>query len=570
MKSRAIVPLLILTSTASAQDYLYRFTSPFPGNTNLKTGRTVAGLDDLNGDGVGELAYRAPGPAGGFSIYVVSGADGTVHFQKDFSFSTIGEQIASVGDVDADGVPDVVVDADPPTSTGHLRVWSGATGQKIYFVYPPSGSLGPAVPFGDADADGHEDFLTTNFISGQSRFVLVSGQSGDQQQIAVHGSFSTSLGKALAAVDLDGDGALDFVAGGFDLVGAYRRDGTPLYTIVPDVTNQNFGLELVGLGDVTGDGCDDFVVSALYADYAGRDTGSVWLYSGKDGTELKRWDGTQVKELMGRSLGSADTDGDGIQDVLIGSWSGSSLLGGSGSFRIVSGATLEVLYEVRDPGPLNNLLGFDVAGLDDLDGDGRDEVFLGNITKQFGTLYQAGEAAVWRGFQDGNQNGIEDRAEYTQELDLNLDGLLDEGQPLVEVYCTETSGAQSCDLIVGGFGVATIAPGPDPLILTARNARTSTSALLFYGLSGPAAIPFLGGTLCVQPPLSRTPPVLVKGPGYLTCSGDVVFDFADRLASGVDPDLVAGATVNVQWWAREPLAPEGVELSEGLEFPILP
>ena len=90
--------------------------------------------------------------------------------------------------------------------------------------------------------------------------------------------------------------------------------------------------------------------------------------------------------------------------------------------------------------------------------------------------------------------------------------------------------------------------------------------LLFYGLQGPATLPFLGGTLCVQPPLARTP-VQSSGGNPLPddCSGTYAFDFNALIQSGDAPLLVPGATANAQWYQRDPDDPFAAGVSDALE-----
>jgi hypothetical protein len=90
--------------------------------------------------------------------------------------------------------------------------------------------------------------------------------------------------------------------------------------------------------------------------------------------------------------------------------------------------------------------------------------------------------------------------------------------------------------------------------------------LFFYSKTGAASTPFAGGLLCVAAPLLRTPGQGFGGSG--PCGGQMVFDFNDYIASGVDPDLVAGSSVFLQAWARDTAAPSTISLSNALRFAI--
>jgi len=91
---------------------------------------------------------------------------------------------------------------------------------------------------------------------------------------------------------------------------------------------------------------------------------------------------------------------------------------------------------------------------------------------------------------------------------------------------------------------------------------------LLYGYN-PGSRPFLGGELCLAPPLIRTP---VQSTGGKTgaCDGELAFNFNAWIQSGIDPLLVAGAVVYCQYWSRDPGAATGSSLTNGLRFSICP
>ena len=116
-------------------------------------------------------------------------------------------------------------------------------------------------------------------------------------------------------------------------------------------------------------------------------------------------------------------------------------------------------------------------------------------------------------------------------------------------------------------------------VLTCSNVINQKSGLLFYGLSGPAAIPFQGGTLNVMPPTKRSSLVLSNGspPALSDCSGRFVLDMdafaAGALGGNPLPELqVVGTRVNAQWWGRDPgyAAPNDTLLSNAVEYTVRP
>jgi hypothetical protein len=106
--------------------------------------------------------------------------------------------------------------------------------------------------------------------------------------------------------------------------------------------------------------------------------------------------------------------------------------------------------------------------------------------------------------------------------------------------------------------------------ISAANVLNNKLGLLIYSHQ-PAATPFQGGTLWLGGPIKRTPGQNSGGsPMGSNCSGLLGFDFNARIASGVDPTLVAGSAVYAQYIYRDPLGSFGWGLSDALAFTICP
>ena len=109
--------------------------------------------------------------------------------------------------------------------------------------------------------------------------------------------------------------------------------------------------------------------------------------------------------------------------------------------------------------------------------------------------------------------------------------------------------------------------------ITARQVLNHRPGLFFYGISGTANLPFLGGTLCALPPLTRTP--IQSSGGSLTgidCSGGYAFDFNAWAQGGNDVGLAPGDVVRGQFWSRDPAHPDGtgVSLTNAASFELCP
>jgi len=108
-------------------------------------GASLAGLRDVDGDGRGDVAVGAyfanfAGAPGAGSVRIYSGATGTLirEHRGDAMDDHMGWSVADAGDVDGDGVDDViggaVDDDDAGDSAGSARVWSGATGMTLLTI----------------------------------------------------------------------------------------------------------------------------------------------------------------------------------------------------------------------------------------------------------------------------------------------------------------------------------------------------------------------------------------------------------------------------------------------------
>jgi hypothetical protein len=175
---------------------------------------------------------------------------------------------------------------------------------------------------------------------------------------------------------------------------------------------------------------------------------------------------------------------------------------------------------------------------------------------------------------DCNANGVADWCDIASgtSADANANGLPDEcecqGGAAPVAYCTAKLNSQFCLPAIGSVGFAS-ASGGSPFLITAINVINQKNGLLFYGYA-PQAVPFQGGTLCVLQPLRRTPTMNSGGSAAGTdCSGTFAFDFAARIASGVDPLIqVVGQRVNAQFWSRDPQDPFTTNTTDALEFRV--
>ena len=113
---------------------------------------------------------------------------------------------------------------------------------------------------------------------------------------------------------------------------------------------------------------------------------------------------------------------------------------------------------------------------------------------------------------------------------------------------------------------------PGPFLIQASNVLNHKLGVLFYGTDS-SFTPFDGGTLCVAPPLHRTPGQSSGGNASGNdCSGRLSFDFNSYLHSGADPTIGIGTTLSAQYYFRDPADPAGfgIGLTDALRFTICP
>jgi Tol biopolymer transport system component len=138
--------------------------------------------------------------------------------------------------------------------------------------------------------------------------------------------------------------------------------------------------------------------------------------------------------------------------------------------------------------------------------------------------------------------------------------------PLLAVYCTPTASGAGCVQEMGASGLPR-SSGPDAFFVTALHSIAGEPGLLGWGLA-PAALPFAGGTLCVQPPLTRVS-ASASNAGAGACGGTLSFHFAQGYMAA--HALPPGATVYAQYATRDPSGgPGAAALSAGLAFTIVP
>lgn len=256
-------------------------------------GSAVAGAGDVNGDGhadllVGAQCSDASGQDSG-RAYIYSGADGSLvrTLDAEEAGDEFGVGTAPVGDVTGDGITDHVVGAKDAgrREDGVAYAYSGADGSLVHALEgdPTTVDLGWffVATVGDVDADGVPDIYAGDFSAGandslRGRAFVFSGDTGKKIHVFTGKENGDGLGPGRGAGDVDGDGVPDIAigsymssdgasfGGGIDVFSG--ADGSTLRTYTSSTDLQTLGFDVVGIGDVNGDGVPDLLASGAFID----------------------------------------------------------------------------------------------------------------------------------------------------------------------------------------------------------------------------------------------------------------------------------------------------------------
>lgn len=498
-------------------------------------GQAVHHVGDVNGDGLGDVAIGARSAAGGAGkVYVVYGKssggkvslstlvdDGAGYVILGAGSESAGTSVSNVGDVNGDGMVDLVVGSPNASPSG-------------------SGSGSAYVVFGKPNASTVQ---LGNVALGSGGFAIHGAKVNDFAGTSARG-----------AGDVNGDGLADVVVGAFGsdpngglsgetFVVFGRGAGKPVelqtlsmglgagFAIRGEAMSDFSGSAVSGAGDVNGDGLADVIIGAYGSDIEGDTSGRAYVVFGKTsvtpveltavaaGTGGFVIDGEQIADqVAGAVSGAGDVNGDGLEDVLVGSAridavgedSGrayvvfgkqdgqpvklSAVVGGTGGFAIDG-------QQVRD------YAGFTLDAAGDVNGDGLDDVIVGayganpagdvsgrayvvfgrTSTSTVGlgdVMYGDGGFAL-----DGEQEGDYSAFAVGGAGDVNGDGLSD---VIDGAFGNDAQGGDSGRVYVvfgGDFSVIARSyggPGPDNLAGTAEGE-------VFVGGRGSDTISGLGG-----------------------------------------------------------------------------
>ncbi len=366
-------------------------------------GSSVAAIGDLDGDGITDLAMGAPGYVtyGGTGVLHLSflNNDGSVKSTVQIDGTTLngptlidgdlyGSSVASLGDLDGDGITDLAVGAPGSDVAGTDR------GTLFIHLMNSDGSIKSTTEINSTTLNGpllldYDHYGTSVAALGDFNddgvvdlaVGATEDDAGGGNRGALHIHFLNSDGSVKSTVEIN--------------------DTTPNGPALAD--GDLYATAVTSLGDFDGDGIIDLAVSAINDDKAGPNWGAVYLHMmASDGSVKWTWvvDGSmnngpllEDDDRYGYSIANlGDIDGNGYVDLAVGAIEDDNEPMPVGEnrgtvhihFMEVDGAmnlTLEANSLTTNGPLLNNGDGYgrSITSLGDFDGDGVTDIAVGAL-----------------------------------------------------------------------------------------------------------------------------------------------------------------------------------------------
>ncbi len=384
---------------------------------DLYFGHAAEFIGDVNGDGVNDMAIgglymydRRDQRTGLVGLYSGKAKDGPAlaTVAGDHAGDEFGYSIAALSDINGDKVPDFAVGAtgrqvtlfDPAAKEkSYVCIFSGATREPIRTIEKKGAHV---FATGDLDGDKLGDFciVDARLLTAFSARTFQPLYSISPEQL------QREQGKEVRCGDYDGDGIEDHFeffdekkepeteklqkaitesnAGGVDWSGvswkSSVRDGkTGQIEMMSSGRFEAFSftqLEFARTGDFDGDSIDDYLLGFPEDCSRAYHSGAAAVISGKTGQAIFVVRGEAPYDGMGESICSADFNGDGRQDLVVGM---------ALEVRVYSGTNQSLLHTVKVPyetNRVNTTWAYTLANGGDRDGRPGDEIIIGDLNRQ--------------------------------------------------------------------------------------------------------------------------------------------------------------------------------------------
>ena len=459
---------------------------------NDQVGACVSTAGDVNGDGYADvILYAGRLPFGFYTLDYASAYYGsstglplTPNWKQTDSvvYSYFGSQVATAGDINGDGISDVIIGAFNYSVPNPQEQYEGAA-----FVYngSPDGLSSTAANWsaemnqagagfgrsvstaGDINGDGYSDVIVGayTFDNGQINEGRAFVYQGTANGLSLSANWTAEINQAGAgfgisvstAGDVNGDGYSDVIVGSATFSDGQSNEGGAFiyygsssglslsanHILEVNQADAWFGNSVSTAGDVNGDGFSDVIVGAQQFDNGDSNEGKVFVYFGSSigPTSSFNWtaEGNQIDAKFGTCVSSAgDVNGDGFSDVIVGaSGFDNGQLNEGGTFLYFGSALgLSSNYDwTFESNQLNGQLGMGVSTAGDINGDGYSDVIVGAYSYSNGQsgegsafLFQGSAAGLsstpsWTG--ESNQAGANYGFSVSTAGDVNGDGYSD-------------------------------------------------------------------------------------------------------------------------------------------------